>query len=73
MQEQQNNSMRLTVNGQEKDFPGGTLAALLAHQGMEQAAIVAEVNGTIIPQENFSRTELSEGDVVELVRFVGGG
>lgn len=63
----------LTVNGQELSFPGGCLESLLNHLGVDRKTVVAEVNGVIAPREDFSSIELREGDVVELVRFVGGG
>lgn len=67
------NSVRLRVNGEDIDFPGGSLEALLDHFGMERKAVVAEVNGAIVAQADFSTRLLAEGDIVELVRFVGGG
>lgn len=66
-------TVRLTINGQESSFPGGTLADLLRHRSLDERTVVAEVNGVIIAREHFSSRTLADGDVVELVRFVGGG
>lgn len=65
--------LRLTVNGEELSFTGGTLESLLLHIGIDQRAVVAEVNGEIILRDHFSTREVHEGDVIELVSFVGGG
>ncbi len=54
------------------DFPP-TVGALAESLGFDTAALVAEVNGDIIRREQFAGRALRDGDVVELVRFVGGG
>lgn len=66
----------LKINGIEKQFPDGlpkTLIELLKQLDIHQATVVAEINGKIIAREDFSQTQLSSGQKVELVRFVGGG
>ena len=66
----------LRINGSERDFPAGlpqTLTDLLEHLGINQATVVAEIDGKIVERQNFSQTQLSNGQTVELVRFVGGG
>jgi thiamine biosynthesis protein ThiS len=63
----------LVVNGRECRTSARTLSALLDHLKLDPETVVAEVNGAIIPKENFSAAPLCAGDSVELVRFVGGG
>ncbi|MCP4609038.1 MAG: sulfur carrier protein ThiS [Planctomycetes bacterium] len=66
----------LKINGTEKQFPDGlpqTLIELLKQLNIHQATVVAEINGKIIAREDFSQTQLSSGQRIELVRFVGGG
>ena len=66
----------LKINGIEKQFPDGipkTLIELLKQLDIHQATVVAEINGKIIDRQNFSQTQLSSGQRIELVRFVGGG
>jgi sulfur carrier protein len=66
----------LKINGKEKQFPDGipkTLIELLKLLDINQATVVAEVNGKIIERHNFSQTQLRNGQKIELVRFVGGG
>jgi len=66
----------LNINGIEKQFPDGipkTLIELLKQLDIHQATVVAEINGKIIAREDFSQTQVSPGQRIELVRFVGGG
>lgn len=66
----------LKINGSEKQFPGGipqTLTELLEQLGINQATVVAELDGKIVERRDFAQTQLSHGQSLELVRFVGGG
>lgn len=66
----------LKINGVEKQFPAGipqTLTELLEQMDINQATVVAEIDGKIIERQHFSQTQLSSGQSIELVRFVGGG
>ena len=67
----------LKVNGVERQFAAGqmptTLSALLETLGVEAATVVAEVDGQIVPREQFDSTEVMSGQQIELVKFMGGG
>lgn len=63
----------LTVNGEQRKSAAPDLAALLAELDIDASTVVAEHNGRIVEHACFSGALLSDGDVVELVRFVGGG
>ncbi len=66
----------LKINGVEKQFPAGipqTLTELLEQMDINQATVVAEIDDKIIERQNFSQTQLSSGQSIELVQFVGGG
>lgn len=66
----------LTINGELREFPDGlpaTVSDLLDSLRISQPTIVAEVNGQIIKRNDFAATELSPGQSVELIKFVGGG
>jgi thiamine biosynthesis protein ThiS len=66
--------VNLTVNGKPLEFPDGSTGAdLLAHLGIPAATTVAEVNGVIVPREQFVERHLQTGDEIELVTIVGGG
>ncbi len=64
----------LTINGQDaQDFAGKSLAEYLAGKGFEVMRLAVERNGDIVPKAKYAQTILQDGDVVEIVRFVGGG
>ncbi len=67
----------LTVNGVERTFPPddvpATVADLVKQLDIKGSVAVAEINGTIVRPEDFASTELTDGQSIELVRFVGGG
>ena len=66
----------MKINGVEKQFPAGipqTLTELLEQLDINQATVVAEVDGKIVERQNFQQTKLSSGQTIELIRFVGGG
>jgi sulfur carrier protein len=66
--------MRLTVNGKAVDLPRPTaLVDYLAGLGVDPRAVAVELNGQILQRAEFGGTELGDGDVVEIVRMVGGG
>ena len=67
----------LKINGVDKGYAAGhmpaTLAELLTQMKIDEATVVAEVDGVIVPREAFGTTTLADGMVLELVRFVPGG
>ena len=66
--------MRLTVNGEDRDFGQiGSLADLVARLGLEPRKVAVELNLAIVPRSVYGRTVLAEGDRVEIVHFIGGG
>jgi len=66
-------AMNIIVNGREMSFTGNNLAELIDRLGLDRANVVAEKNGIVVHREDAASTPLAEGDVVELVRLVGGG
>ena len=66
--------MKLVVNGEELDFPNGTTVRQLLEQlKLADRPVAVERNGLIVPHSTFDRSELSEGDSLEIVTLVGGG
>jgi sulfur carrier protein len=66
--------MLITVNGKQLAVEDGmTVQGLLALQKIEPAAVAVEINLDIVPREDFAGRCLVSGDVVEVLRFVGGG
>lgn len=68
-------TVSLTVNGEEKELPAGTSVAdlLVAHK-LDPRMVVLEHNRVILrDRDAYARIGLNEGDVIEIVHFVGGG
>jgi thiamine biosynthesis protein ThiS len=66
--------LALTINGEARRVPGpATIAALLSHLGLDPRTVVVELNREIVRRPRLGEVELKNGDVIELVHFVGGG
>ncbi len=64
----------LQVNGKKIELDGPTpLTAYLQTLGVSQRAVAVEHNGMIIERDAYATTTLRDGDVMEIVRMVGGG
>lgn len=63
----------IQVNGSPADAAGRTLLQLLEQIGAETARVAVERNGEIVPRAQYGEVVLCDGDVLEVVRFVGGG
>lgn len=61
------------INGSELDVAGRTVAEYLASASYSPERVAVERNGEIVPKAEYGRTVLADGDVVEVVSFVGGG
>lgn len=65
--------MKLTVNGEAREVAAATVLDLLEELGINPLCTVVERNAEIVDRASFRDTTLAEGDVLELVRLVGGG
>lgn len=64
----------IKVNGNLISYESGkTVEVLLAEQGYLQGRIAVERNGEILPKARYGQTPVEDGDVYEVVNFVGGG
>ncbi|HBA96854.1 MAG TPA: thiamine biosynthesis protein ThiS [Lachnospiraceae bacterium] len=61
------------INGENIDAAGKSLKEYLEENGYIIEGIAVECNEVIIPKAKYSETVLSDGDIVEIVSFVGGG
>ena len=68
-------ALSLTVNGERRTVAeGSTLADFLRALELDPRLVVVERNGTIErDRDAFAVHALADGDVIELVHFVGGG
>ncbi len=66
--------LTLQVNGAARTLPGPmTLAGLLEILKLDPRMVVVERNREIVRRGRLEEVALQEGDVIELVHFVGGG
>jgi len=65
--------MKIQINGQVHSTRAPSIDALVDELNIEKMSLVIEHNGTIIKQGKWSETLLADGDVLELLNFVGGG
>jgi sulfur carrier protein len=66
--------MRVTVNGAPCEAPDGlTVRELIAHLGLDGGPVAVERNLEVVPRAEHATVHLREGDVLEIVHFVGGG
>ena len=61
------------INVQEETVGGMKLDEYLLSHGYEQNRIAIECNEEILPKSEYSTKILEDGDVIEIVSFVGGG
>lgn len=61
------------INGQEIDAAGKTVSEIIEKEGYNAARLAVELNGNIVPKAKYAETVVKENDVIEVVRFVGGG
>ncbi len=63
-----------TINGKIVHLPSGTtVSAFLAGRELHERLVVVERNGEIIKRAAFPKLIVEEGDLLEIVHFVGGG
>lgn len=65
--------MKLKVNGEYREVSATNVFDLLTELGLHPQGTIVERNREIVDREAYRETHLSEGDVLELVRLVGGG
>ena len=64
----------ITVNGKETEAKlPVTAEEYLTENGYRISRIAVELNGEILPKRLYAETILRDGDVLEVVSFVGGG
>jgi len=66
--------MKIICNGKEMAVREGiSLEDLIMDLQLNPAMVVAECDNRIVLREEYAQKILSEGAVLELIRFVGGG
>lgn len=63
----------LKINGNLVDAAGISIEKYLLAENFDVRTVAVEVNEEIVPKNKFAETILKEGDVVEIISFMGGG
>ena len=61
------------INGEAKEIAGKNLLEYLKENGFNPEQLVVERNFEIISKEQFDSVTIQDEDVIEVLRFVGGG
>lgn len=66
--------MNITLNGKPHSLNGeGNVVALLASLKVKPEQVAVAINGDVVPRRDWPKTTVNVGDVIEVVRAVGGG
>jgi sulfur carrier protein len=65
--------MQVKINGKTEEFSGGTVLDLLQAKKIEPQMVAVEVNDTVLDRKHLATTNLSDGDRVEFLFYMGGG
>ena len=66
--------MKLQINGEDKTYTAPLhLGELISQMGLKGDRVAVELNLQIVPRDQWQLTNLSDGDRLEIVHFVGGG
>lgn len=67
-------TIRVRLNGKEKEVAADlTVRTLLETLDLHPGMVVVELNRDILERDSYSDFAVSDGDMIELVHFVGGG
>ena len=65
--------MKLVLNGKDREVNATQVESLVAELGLPLAAALVEHNGTALLRSEWAKTNLQEGDRLEIIRMVAGG
>jgi sulfur carrier protein len=65
--------MKLVLNGKEREVEATQVEELVAELGLPLAAALVEHNGTALLRSEWTKTNLQNGDRLEIIRMVAGG
>ena len=65
--------MQVKINGKPEEVSGGTVLDLLQAKKIEPQMVAVEVNDTMLDRNHLATTNLSDGDRVEFLFYMGGG
>jgi sulfur carrier protein len=65
--------MKITVNGEERQTGVETISGLLKELNVQPGRVAVEVNLKIVKKAEYEIHPVADGDIIEIVNFVGGG
>jgi len=66
--------MDITLNGEKVTLDEAvSLNQLIDRYDMKRETVVVEINGDLPDKSTYDERLIKDGDVIELIRFVGGG
>lgn len=66
--------MQIILNGDSVvTADGATVEMLLLQLGISRERVAVELNADIVPKREYGKQLISDGDIIEIVHFVGGG
>ena len=66
--------INITLNGEPREIPTAVdLPTLLEIFSLPSQRIAVELNGSVLRRVDWPKTQVIDGDRVEVVHFVGGG
>ena len=66
--------MNITINGLSQQLTSSqNLSDIVTTFCKQPKHVITELNGTIIAPDQWAKTNLQDGDTLEIVTFVGGG
>ncbi len=65
--------LSITLNGEPRRVDAGSIADLVRSLELDPGKVAVERNGLIVPRSTLGEVALGDGDVLEIVHFVGGG
>jgi sulfur carrier protein len=66
--------MNIIINGTSQELTAvKNLSEIVSTFCKQPKHVITELNGTIIPSDQWPQISLKDGDALELVTFVGGG
>ena len=66
--------MTISLNGQKSDTRGAkTIAELVKHHELPPESLLIEHNGVALNRREWSKTNLTDGDRLEIIRVAAGG
>ena len=66
-------AVRVTLNGEWLITSSSSVQSLLEETKLLDKRIAVELNREVISRSCYADTRLNDGDVIEIVQFVGGG